>query len=300
MRRPLILVTGATGNQGGAVVDALLDDPDRWRVRALTRDPSSTPAKALAARGAEVVAGDMADEEALKRAMKGAHGVFGVQNSRTAGLKGEVRQGVTLIEAARTSGVEHVVYASVGGAERVRGIPHFDTKWEIEQHLRATGLPATVLRPTTFMEVFTMRGSSLGLGMMAAALGPRRPLQMIAVRDIGVFAGLAFADPDTYTGQALELAGDQLTVPQIAATLKATGRPGRYARVPRLLLRAMGKEARMLFWFAESGYDADIPALRERHPGLLTLKSWLTRTLHDHGRRPPQPPRHGGKGQSVA
>lgn len=275
MDRPLILVAGATGNQGGAVVDALLDHADRWRVRALTRNPSGTAAKALAARGVEVVAGDMADGESLKQAVNGVYGVFGVQNSRTAGLKGEVEQGVRLVDAAGAAGVEHFVYASVGGAERVRGIPHFDTKWEIEQHLRSTGLPATVLRPTTFMDVFTMRGASVGLGMMAAALGPRKSLQMVAVRDIGVFARLAFERPDTYAGQAVELAGDQLAVPDIAATLKAAGRPGRYARVPRVLLRAMGKESRMLFWFGESGYDADIPALRERHPGLLTLRTWL-------------------------
>ncbi|MFI6596943.1 NmrA/HSCARG family protein [Nonomuraea sp. NPDC050536] len=278
MDKPLILVAGATGNQGGAVVDALLEHPDRWRVRALTRDPVGAPAKALAARGVEVFAGDMADRESLKQALKGAYGVFGVQNSRTAGLKGEVKQGITLSDAARAAGVEHFVYASVGGAERVRGIPHFDTKWEIEQHLRATGLPATVLRPTTFMDVFTMRGVSVGLGMMAAVLGQSTSLQMIAVKDIGVFARLAFEQPDTYTGQALELAGDQLTVPEIAATLKAMGRQGRYARIPRVLLRTMGKEARMLFWFGESGYDADIPALRNRHPGLLTLRAWLART----------------------
>ncbi|MGP3918949.1 NmrA/HSCARG family protein [Nonomuraea sp. 10N515B] len=278
MDSPLILVAGATGNQGGAVVDALVEHPDKWRVRALTRDPSGAPAQALVARGVEVVAGDMADKETLKQALNGAYGVFGVQNSRTAGLKGEVQQGITLIDAARAAGVEHFVYASVGGAERVRGIPHFDTKWEIEQHLRTIGLPATVLRPTTFMDVFTMRGASVGLGMMAAALGTRKSLQMVAVPDIGIFTRLAFERPDAYAGQALELAGDQLTVPQIAAALKAAGRRGRYVRVPRVLLRAMGKEARMLFWFAESGYDADIPALRKQHPGLLTLKAWLART----------------------
>jgi uncharacterized protein YbjT (DUF2867 family) len=271
----MILVAGATGNQGGAVVDALLEHPDRWRVRALTRDPSGASARALGARGVEVIAGDMADEESLKRALKGAYGVFSVQNPRTTGLRGEVEQGITLSDAARATGVEHFVYTSVGGVERVRGIPHFDTKWKIEQHLRTTGLPVTTLRPTTFMDVFTMRAASVGLGMMAAALGRGTSLQMIATRDIGVFARLAFEQPKTYTGQALELAGDQLTVPQIAATLKAAGRRGRYPRLPRMLLRAMGKEARMLFWFAESGYDADIPDLRKRHPGLLTFQAWL-------------------------
>ncbi|MFG1703730.1 NmrA/HSCARG family protein [Nonomuraea sp. M3C6] len=273
--KPLILVAGATGNQGGAVVDALLGRPERWRVRALTRDPAGAAARALAGRGVEVVPGDMADAASLARAMAGVHGVFGVQNSRTAGLKGEVEQGVTLVDAAKAAGVEHFVYASVGGAERVRGIPHFDTKWEIEQRLWATGMPATVLRPTTFTDVFTFRGAGIGLGMMAAALGPAKPLQMIAVRDIGVFARMAFERPETFAGQAVELAGDELTVPQIAAVLRSAGRPGRYPRLPRVVLRAMGKESRMLFWFGESGYRADIPALRALHPGLLTLEAWL-------------------------
>ncbi|MEV4893939.1 NmrA/HSCARG family protein, partial [Nonomuraea sp. NPDC055795] len=252
-----ILVTGATGNQGGAVVDALLDPPGRWAVRALTRDPSAPAARALTARGVDVVPGDMADPASLGRALAGVHGVFGVQNSRTAGLKGEVEQGVNLIDAARAAGVEHFVYTSVGGAERVRGIPHFDTKWRIERHLRASGLAGTVLRPTTFTDVFTMRGAGLGLGMMAAAIGPGKPLQMIAVRDIGIFARMAFDAPDAFSGRSLELAGDELTLPQIAAALKASGRSGRYPRVPKLMLRAMGKEA-----VFEGGAAADLGADR--------------------------------------
>jgi uncharacterized protein YbjT (DUF2867 family) len=271
----VILVSGATGNQGGAVLRALLDRQDRWRARALTRDPDGAAAQALAARGVEVVGGDMADADSLARALKGVHGVFSVQNSRTAGLKGEVTQGITLVDAAKSADVEHFVYTSVGGAERVRSIPHFDTKWEIEKHLQSAGLPATVLRPTTFMDVFTIRGAAVGLGMMAAALGPAKTLQMIAVRDIGVFAMLAFERPESFAGTALELAGDELTVPEIAQTFRGAGRSGRYPRLPRLLLRAMGREARMLFWFGESGYQADIPALRESHPGLLRLRDWL-------------------------
>ncbi|WP_157249863.1 NmrA family NAD(P)-binding protein [Nonomuraea typhae] len=197
-----ILVTGATGNQGGAVADALLEEPGHWRVRALTRDPGSAAARALAARGAEVVGGDLADAASLRAA------------------------------------------------------------------LRAGGLPYTFLRPTTFTDVFVMRGAAVGLGMMAAVLGRDKTLQMIATRDIGVFARMAFAG--RFPEQALELAGDELTVPQIAAR---TGR--RYVRMPRALLRAMGAESRMLFWFGESGYAADIVALKELHPGLLTLEGWL-------------------------
>jgi uncharacterized protein YbjT (DUF2867 family) len=275
---PVILVTGATGNQGGAVIDALLSTPSPWRVRALTRTPDGASAQALRARGVQIAGGDMADADSLRPALHGVYGVFSVQNSRTAGLKGEVAQGLTLADAAMASGVEHFVYTSVGGAERVRGIPHFDTKWQIEQHLRGTGLPTTVLRPTAFMNVFTARGATIGLGMMAAALGSDQTLQMIAVPDIGTFARIAFDQPQRFAGRALEIAGDELTIPQIATALRDAGRPSRYRRLPKPLLRLMGKESRMILWFGESGYQASISALRIMHPSLLTLHEWLAQS----------------------
>jgi uncharacterized protein YbjT (DUF2867 family) len=283
--RPLILVTGATGNQGGAVVDALLDGG--WAVRALTRDPTTPAARRLDASGGEVVTGDMEDAAAMRRATAGAWGVFAVQNHRSGGVDAEVRQGRTVIDAAASAGVAHVVYSSVGGAERVRGIPHFDSKWRIEQHLRASGLRWTILRPTTFMDVFTMRGAGIGLSMMAATLDTDRTLQMIAVADIGVFARLAFEQPERFAGQAIEIAGDELTVPQIAQTLRASGRHIRYARLPSVFVRLMGPESKMLFWFGESGYAADIAAVRELHPGLRTLRQWLAGRTRTADRRSP-------------
>lgn len=268
-----ILVAGATGNQGGAVTDALLERPAEWQVRALTRKPGSRAARALADRGVEIVEGNLTDAASLTPALTGAYGVFSVQGRGRA----EVLQGTTLADAAKSAGVQHLVYSSVGGVDRVRGIPHFDSKWQIERHLRDIGLPVTVLRPASYMEGFTMRGAAgIGLSMMAATLGSDKTLQMIAVRDIGCFARLAFEDPGAYLGTELEIAGDELTVPQIAAILRAqTGHAPRYTSLPKRLLRLMGKEARMFFWFGEGGYAADIPALRERHPDLLTFTRWL-------------------------
>jgi uncharacterized protein YbjT (DUF2867 family) len=279
-----ILVTGATGNQGGAVVQALLQEPNQWEVRVLTRTPDGEPARRLTAQGVEVVGGDMADAASLRKAMTGAHGVFSVQNTRTAGLAGEVRQGVTVADAARTAGVAHVVYSSVGGVDRVRGIPHFDTKWRIEQHQRDIGLPVTVLRPVSFMDSYKVRGArSIGLGMLAGVLGKSKTIQMIAVQDIGVFARLAFTDPDRFLGQQLEIAGDELTVPQIATAFQQVlGRRPRYPVVPAWLIRHLGPETRMMTWLGESGYAADIPKLRMLHPDLLTFHDWLTRHLQPH------------------
>ncbi|KAF4407467.1 MULTISPECIES: NmrA/HSCARG family protein [Streptomyces] len=273
----VILVTGATGNQGGATVDALLRHPGPWRVRALTRSPDGEAARALVARGAEVVGGDMADRAAMNRAVEGAYGVFSVQNFRTAKAAGEVEQGTVLAEAAAEAGVQHFVYSSVGGAERVRGIPHFDTKWRIEQRVRELGLPATVLRPAAFMDMFGMpRMRAMTLGVWASALSPGRPLQMIAVRDIGEFAARAFERPGEFLGRELEIAGDELTVDRIVGTVESVegSRPRKFP-MPSLMLRMMGGEAKMFRWCDEEGFRADIAALRGVHPGLLTFEQWL-------------------------
>lgn len=263
-----ILVTGATGHQGGAVVDALLAPETVWHIRALTRKPDGAAAKALAARGVEPVGADLDRPESLIPALEGVHGVYGVQQRG----KKEAARGVALVNAAARAGVGHFVYSSAGGVDRVRGIPHFDSKREVEKQLRQSGLPATILRPSSYMEGFTMPGAAtVGMSMMHATLGDSKALQMIAVRDIGIFAALAFADPASYVGEALELAGDELTLPQMS---RVTGK--KYWRgMPRWLLRMMGPESRMFFWFGESGYRADIADLRRRHPGLLTFESWF-------------------------
>ncbi|MGW1979462.1 NmrA/HSCARG family protein [Streptomyces sp. NPDC001889] len=273
----VVLVAGATGNQGGAVVDALLREPAAWRVRALTRSPDGAAARRLAARGAEIVGGDLADRGAMDRAVRGAYGVFSVQNFRTARAEGEVTQGITLAEAAAAAGVRHFVYSSVGGAERARGIPHVDTKWRIEQRVRELPLPFTVLRPTAFMDMFGLpRMRAVTLGVWATALRSGRPLQLIAVSDIGEFAARVLADPDRFLGTELELAGDELTVERIIAAVESSeGRRPRVLPMPALMLRMMGAEGRMFRWCDEEGYLADITALRGIHPGLLTFEEWL-------------------------
>jgi len=203
-----ILVTGATGKQGGAVARHLLSGG--WQVRALTRDPLKPDAEALAKLGAEVVTGDLDQRNSIDQALAGAYGVFSVQNWE-AGAAREIQQGKTLADAARAAGVKHFVYSSVGGAERNTGIPHFDSKWEIEQHVRALGLPTTILRPVFFMDNFNSPNFRPAIlqGTLTLALRPARTLQIIAVDDIGGFAAQAFEKPGEYIGRAFELAGDE-------------------------------------------------------------------------------------------
>ena len=146
-----ILVTGATGQQGGAVARHLLLGDHK--VRAMTRKPDGDAAKALKKLGAEVLAGDLDDESSLTRALSGVWGVFGVQNTWEAGVEKEEAQGKRLADAARAAGVQHYVYTSVGSAHRKTGIPHFDNKWRVEEHIRAKRFPSfAILRPVFFME----------------------------------------------------------------------------------------------------------------------------------------------------
>jgi len=271
-----ILVTGATGKQGGAVLRAL--QKRGFAVRAMTRETNSPKAAKLKAQGVEVVAGDLDDRASLDAAMRGAHGAFSVQ------LMGEKEsaQGIAVAEAAAAAKVEHLVYSSVGGAERKTGIPHFDSKFVIEERVRALGLPHTILRPVFFMEnLATPRiARTIFLGMLYAAMGPKKPLQLIAVDDIGELAGIAFAEREKYLGKAIEIAGDELPLPQIqAAYLAKTGKKERALPFPAFLLGAVPFDMRtMIKWFGSSGYAADIPAVRAIYPGLMTLPQWLAKT----------------------
>lgn len=273
-----VLVTGATGNQGGAAARSLLRDG--WHVRALVRDPHAPAARDLHSAGAELVPGDMTDRDGLTAAMRDAHGVFSVQpaNSAPHFTEDEVRMGVNVAEAALAAGVRHLVYTSVGGADRGSGISHWNTKWEIEQHLATLDLPVTVLRPVMFMEnhanaAYGVTGEFSVLRMVA----PAARIQMIAVADIGEFAALALADPDRYLGRTLELAGDELTREDaVAAIERATGRELHLPPIPREVLQRIGADLDDLERAKNfGGWQADIPALRALHPALLTFPAWL-------------------------
>src|SRR5881398_1270748 len=162
-----ILITGVTGNQGGAVAQAL--QGSGFRLRGLTRKPASERAAALARHGVEVVKGDLDDEATLRRALAGAWGVFGVQNTWEAGVEREEAQGKRLATLALEAGVEHYVYTSVGSAHKQTGVPHFDNKWRIEATVRGLRFPShVILRPVFFMEnllaPFSLRGSTLAWG----------------------------------------------------------------------------------------------------------------------------------------
>jgi uncharacterized protein YbjT (DUF2867 family) len=277
-----ILITGVTGNQGGAVAQAL--QGTGFHLRGLTRTPER--AAALARQGIDIVKGDLDDEATLRRALAGAWGVFGVQNAAEAGVEREEAQGKRLATLARQAGVEHFVYTSVGSAHKRTGIPHFDNKWRIEETVRGLRFPShVILRPVFFMEnllaPFSLQGSTL-----AWALGPGTKLQMIAVDDIGWFGARAFTDA-ALNRREIDLAGDTRTMSEAARILtEALGRPIAFAQTPIEQVRKYSKEmAVMLEWFERVGYSADIAGLeREFGRSLTKLPDWAGRHARTNGR----------------
>jgi len=276
----VVLVTGATGRQGGSVVRHMLSQG--WNLRALVRNPTADGAKSLTDRGVEVVRGDLEDPASLTNPLRGIWGVFSVQDFWSVGAKREVQQGKNLAEAARKAGVEHFVYSSVGGAERDSGICHWESKWEIEKHIRHLGLPATMLRPAAFMENYYIDQVEIGIlkGKLMDPIRADKPYQTIAAEDIGAFAALAFSRPRDFIGMELEIAGSELTNPEAAQTFsRVLGKPVKFQKLPMPMVRLiLGKEFYQMFrWFNTSGFRANIPELRTRYPEvhLHTLEEWL-------------------------
>ncbi|MDX2051793.1 MAG: NmrA/HSCARG family protein [Polyangiaceae bacterium] len=269
-----ILITGATGKQGGAVARHLAGKG--FRLKALTRKADSDAAKALAASGVEVTVGDLDDADSLKNALAGVWGVFSVQNTWEAGVANEEEQGKRLATLARESGVQHFVYTSVGSAHRKTGIPHFDNKSRVEETVRALNFPSyVIIRPVFFMENLVSPWFLNG-DKIFTALKPNTKLQMIASDDIGRIGAQAFIQSAELNGQELDLAGDSVTMPEAAAVLsRALGRKIEFVEIPIAEVRKNSEDfALMLEWFESVGYSADMAALEKKFGRLQRLEEW--------------------------
>ena len=273
-----ILVTGATGQQGGAVTKHLLKDG--WQVRALVRDPDKSNAQALVKQGAKPVQGNLYDRASLDAAFEGVYGAFSVQNFwlPDVGYEGEIKQGKSLADAAKKAGVQHFVYSSVGAAHRGMGQKHFESKWVIERYLDEIGLPHTIVRPVAFMDNINWVRASISNGILPG-MGTRsdKKTQLIAVDDIGAIVAIMFSDRQENLGRTLEIAGDELTEPEKAATLtRVVGRQVELVQpqMPEDYTPDEEQIAGVRFFDGEA-YTADIDAVRKTHPGLRTFEQFL-------------------------
>ncbi len=251
-KNKLILVTGATGHQGGAVLRHLREKG--FACRAMTRDPGKLQSRTAIGHGVEVVRGDMEIPVSLARALDGVYGVFAVQTVE-AGVEAEIRQGINLADAAKRARITHFVYSSVASADQRTGIPHFDSKFLTEEHIRATGMHFTIVRPVFFMENWLGMRQAIENGALALPLDLATRLQMIAVDDIGGIVAMAFEHPGKWQDRVFEIAGDELPIAELVLAFS----------------RAAGREMTIMYrWFQDTGFRVDISAMRQEYPRLTT------------------------------
>ncbi len=275
----LILVIGATGNQGSAIARHLLQRGN-FKIRALVRDPNKPAAQALEQAGAELVVGDLNDCASLDRTLQGASGVFSVQTFQD-GLDTEIRQGKAVADAAKAAGIQHFVYSSVGSAERNTGIPHFDSKFQVEEYIRAIKLPYTIMRPVFFFYNYNMMRPMLETGTLFQPLSPETKVQQLSEEDYGEMVAEVFDRPADFMNREIEVASVDMTMLEIAAAFnRVLGKTVEYQQISfEAFEQQVGEELTIMFrWFETVGYAADLAQLKRDFPAPTNFESYL----HDH------------------
>jgi len=275
-RPGIILVAGATGNQGGAALRHLL--ADGWKVRALTRNPDSKSARELRDLGAELVRGDFDDRKSLDQALNGVYGVFmpSFQVNMRVTPEIEIKYGIALLEAAKDAGVRHFVYTSEIGADKNTDIPYLASKGLIESRIHELGLPATILRHAFFVEWLAGSFAPIMWRGLEKGLKQDQTIQVISLDDVGAFAAFVFNDPKRFIGQEIEIAGDETSLDQIAQTYRhVKGADLKPTWIPYWLLTRMGQFGKLIQHLPAQESRADIASLRKLHPKLKNLEDGL-------------------------
>lgn len=274
-----IFVTGATGRQGSAAVESLINNG--FAVKALTRNPGSAAAQKLKDLGAEIITGDLDDIATYRDQLKYAYGIFCVLTYEN-GIDKEIQQGITLANLAKDYGISHFVYSSVIGSDAKTGIPHWDSKAKIEDHIKHIGLPFTIIRPCSILEnfLFPQVKSRILKGKLPSPVNKNVVQQFIASKDIGEIATLIFLDPEKYMGSTFTLAAEELDMQQMAVNFsEVTRKPVKFQKMPMLITRlVMGKNLYKMFkWINEhdSLFVKDLPAFRKEYPNLINSREWI-------------------------
>ncbi|GAA4457215.1 NmrA/HSCARG family protein [Nibrella saemangeumensis] len=283
-----IVVTGATGLQGRAVTRQLLNSG--WRVRALTRNGNSPGAQALAALGAEIVQGDMAQSNTLISVFDGAYGVFSVQNPYLSGLNGEIDQGKNVARVAKQVGVKHLIYSSAGPTVRDTGVPSWESKLVVEDYMKTLDLPLTILRPMAFMELLTEKKFFPAVStwqVMPKLMGSSTPVYWVNTQDLAIIVAKAFADPHRFLGEVLPLASDIRSIAECRTIYQQVmGKsPARFP-LPVWLFERMGLIGQdltsMWRWLGRVPLETSTEALYTIHPDALPIRTWLEQHKSSH------------------
>lgn len=281
MTARVIAVCGATGRQGGAVTRSLL--AQGWNVRALTRKPEQAEAQRLAELGATIVKADMEDPSSLRQAFDGAQGVYSVQNGMIAGFDREIIQGKNVADGAKAVGVEHLVYGSAGTGERGTGVPSWEAKLEVEDHMTRLGQAFTSLRPEAFMELMTDKSFYPAVGtwrIWPRISGENLGIAWLAVEDLGTIAASVFSMPEVYAGKSLTLVADVKTLAECRAIYRDVfGREPSTFPLPIWLFDRFtrGDVTAIWRWVRTGHFETDTGPTRAIHPRALSVKDWLIR-----------------------
>jgi len=274
-----ILVTGATGQQGGSLARLLLQK--KHKIYALTRNTQSAAAQDLRNKGANIVKGDLDDSDLLEHAVKDVESVFLMGTPFEDGTEGEIRRGKLMANIAKENNVEHLVYSSVANANKNTGIPHFESKYKVEQHIKNLGIPHTIIGPTFFME--NLLGPGLENGQLTLPLSSSSVLQQSALQNIGEFSALVLERRKPFLGRRIDIASDEVTGEQAARILSnVLGYKIRYVPIPlEQVYQANEDMARMYDWYGKVGTGIDISALHQEYPEVnwITFKDWARSRL---------------------
>ncbi len=275
----IIFVTGATGKQGSAAVESLINNG--FTVKALTRNAGSAAAQKLKTLGAQIVTGNLDDTASYGNELKAVHGIFCVLTFEN-GIDREIKQGIALADLAKEYGINHFLYSSVIGSDANTGIPHWDSKFIIEKHIKQIGLAFTIIRPSILLENFLIPQvkSRLLKGTLSSPVNKNVLQQFIACKDVGEISAAVFLDPLKYIGKTFNIAAEEMDMQQMAETFSAvTGKPVKFQKLPMIITRlVMGKNLFKMFkWINENDslFVKDLPAFRTEYPNLTTTKEWI-------------------------
>lgn len=264
-----ILVIGATGKQGNAVVKQLLKN--NWKVRAFTRNKNNEKLTSINDSNLEIFEGDLSSQESLTEAMNGQYGVYSVQPIIVDDVEEELRQGKMIIHTAEQQDIQHVVYSTAGGVNRDRTGPHFEALADIENELKASSLNYTIIKPSFFMDNF-LRITTVENGEISIPEFIDRDVKfaMISSIDIAKFAVNIFVSRKDYNHQAIEIASDELTLKEVVkAFATVTGKP---TEIKGTFSSGTAERG----WLEEKGYVVDFNQMDRINPTRLTLEQWIS------------------------
>jgi len=284
-----IFVTGATGNQGGAVVTSLIRDG--FKIKALTRTIDSSKAQVLQKKNIELVKGDLNDLTTFRNHLKGVDGIFSVQSFEN-GIEMEIRQGMDLANLAKEYGVTHFLYSSVAGADMNTGIPHFDSKYKIENHIKQLGLPFTIIRANSLFENFLIPQvkSRILKGKLASPINKNKSQQFIGAVDIGEISADIFLNREKYLGKTITIGSEEMDMQQVATTFsEMLGREISYQKFPMLIARiVMGKDLYKMFkWINENDaiFIKELELFKKEYPNLTSFEQWIRLNFKNNQRK---------------